>query len=89
VPRRTAKTGWKNKETAHQLMDSITQRQTLKYVLRNEGIRGLILLEEACIVEVMILIEYVDRNEDPQILIVSTLQQHNTKTELCYRQLEA
>jgi hypothetical protein len=47
------------------------------YVPRKRGGRGLIQLEAAHAVEITKLVEYVDRKEDPLILVVRT-HQHNT-----------
>ena len=58
-------------------MDSITQRQMcIVYVPRKQGGRRLMQLEAAHVVEITKLVEYVDRKEDPLILLC-----HNTPTQ--------
>ena len=49
------------------------------YVPRKQGERGLIQLEEAHVVEIMKLVEYEGREEDPLIQIVR-MHQHNTNS---------
>jgi hypothetical protein len=47
------------------------------YVIRKQGGRGLMHLEEAYIVEITTMMECVDNNEDPIIQIIRT-HQHST-----------
>jgi len=48
-------------------------------VPRNQGGRGLMQLEAAHAVEIIKLVDYVDRKEDPIIQVVRT-HQHNTNS---------
>ena len=51
------------------------------YVPRNQGGRSLMQLEAAHAVEIIKLVEYVDRKEDPLIQVVRT-HQHNTDSAI-------
>jgi repressor of nif and glnA expression len=63
-------------------MDSITQRQMQTiYVSRKYGGRGLMQLEDAYIIEIIKLMDYVDSTEDPLVQIIRT-HQNNTKSAM-------
>jgi hypothetical protein len=66
VPRRTAKTGQENDETANHPWTALSKADVYHwYVTRKQGGRGLMQLEGAYAVEIIKLVEYVDRKEDP------------------------
>jgi hypothetical protein len=52
------------------------------YIPRKEGGRGMTQIEGAYIAEVMKLMEYEERKEDPLIKIVRTHQHHTSSTLL-------
>ena len=82
VPRRTVKTGNKNKKTDnHPWKASFKGRHRSPACPRKEGGKELLKLEEAHIVEITKLKEYVDSKEHPLIQIVR-MYQHTTHSAL-------